>query len=171
MAVAIKAHGFHNIKIFNGGLGDWKRAGMPIESIEPLPEYTGPTISPPDLYRLIRKAEANGCRNKDGSPMLTLIDFRASCLISKKIGGDHYKIKTSCPVIVRQLDDFMDKRVRLHVPRSGTVVCISETGKRNIYLQRYLHKYGFNNIISLESGMRGWLKNAYPAERLKCQDK
>lgn len=166
MAVAIKKHGFRSIKIFNGGLTDWKRSGLPLESISPLPEYNGTTISPQALEKIIVDAEARQCRDETGEPLLTLIDFRASVLLKEKIGADRYHVKTSCPEIMAQLDDFLEnKTLTDRIPRHGRVVCISETGKRDNYLQRYLHTLGLSGIISLQNGMRGWLKAGFPTEK------
>ncbi len=167
MAVAIKKHGFHNIKIFNGGLTDWKRSGLPLESITPLPEYQGSLISPEELQSKIMSAEKSGCRDSNGAPLLTIIDFRASVLLKHKIGGDRYHVRTTCHEIIAQLDDFIDNASLIdRIPRKGFVICISETGKRDQYLQRYLHTLGFTNVVSLENGMRGWLKAGLPTKEL-----
>jgi len=165
MAVAIKNNGFVNIKIYNGGLTDWKRSGLPLESTTFMPSYKGPRINAEQLHNKIEAAEAGNCLNADGNPLLTIIDFRAFIHIKKKIGGDRYRIQTNCPVIYAQLDDFIDNKMLLsRVPHQGLVVCISETGKRDNYLQRYLHTFEYTNIVSLEHGMRGWIKAGYPKE-------
>lgn len=147
---------------------DWKRNGLPLESITPLPDYNGPLISPKELLETITEAEKNNCRNAQGELLLTLIDFRSSISQKNRIGGDRFRIKTTCPEITAQLDDFVDnEELFSRIPKQGTVVCVSETGKRDSYLQRYLYPFGFSNIISLENGMRGWLKADYPKERLQ----
>jgi rhodanese-related sulfurtransferase len=167
MAVVIKKHGFQNIKIFNGGLTDWKRSGLPIASIDPLPTYDGPLLSPRELHAELLTADATLCRDAEGNPLLTLVDFRASRLLHNKIGGDRHTIRTNCPVIVAQLDDFIENYELINsLPKKKTVVCFSETGKRDSFFQRYLLLFGFTNIISLETGMRGWIKAGFPTETI-----
>ncbi len=167
MAVAIKNHDFTNIKIYNGGLTDWKRSGLPLDSITPLPDYNGPRISPRDLLDKITAAEKTQCRDETGAPLLTIIDFRASVLLKNKIGADRYHVQTRCPEIIAQLDDFLENKALVdRIPEQGLIVCISETGKRDNYLQRYLHMRGFSHIFSLNNGMRGWLKAGYPTEKI-----
>jgi rhodanese-related sulfurtransferase len=116
----------------------------------------------------IAAAEKSGCVYSNGAPLLTIIDFRAAVLLKDKIGGDRYHVRTTCSEIIAQLDDFIDNASLIdRIPRKGFVVCISETGKRDQYLQRYLHILGFTNVVSLENGMRGWLKAGYPTEELE----
>jgi len=168
MAVAIKKMGFTNIVIYNGGLKDWKKSGLPLASMEPLPSYNGKFISAEELWKKIAKADATGCVDNAGKPLLTLIDFRSSLKLKYRKGGDNYRIKTSCRTISALLDDFIDNPALIHsVPKEGMVVTVSETGNRDIFLMRYLKKFGFTNIFGLEFGMRGWLKMNYPIEKIR----
>ncbi len=167
MAVAIKKKGFTNIKIYNGGLKDWMKSGLPVNTIEPLPKYKGPVISADELVKKLREAEKTGCRGADGDALLTLIDFRASSRLKHKIGGDRYRIKTVCPTITALLDDFIDNQELIDsIPRKGMVVTISETGNRDSFLKRYLKKYGYTNVVGLQYGMRSWHKAGYPVEKI-----
>ena len=167
MAVAIKKMGFTKIIIYNGGLKDWKKSGLPLESIQPLPAYEGKFVSADELREKIAQADASGCVDHDGRPLLTLIDFRSSLKLSYRKGGDNYRIKTSCRTITALLDDFIDNPALINsVPKQGMVVTVSETGNRDIFLIRYLKKFGYTNIFGLEFGMRGWLKMNYPVEKI-----
>lgn len=108
MAVVIKKMGFTNINIYNGGLKDWIKSGLPVESIDFLPSYDGSFVSAAELREKIAKADASGCVDDSGNPLLTLIDFRSSLKLSKKKNGDQYRIKTSCQTITALLDDFIE---------------------------------------------------------------
>ena len=57
-AVAIKKLGFRNVRIYNGGLKDWKKSGNAISSLEPLPTYKGKFINADELLSRMKKAEA-----------------------------------------------------------------------------------------------------------------
>ena len=66
-----------------------------------------------------------------------------------------------------KLDDFIENYELINsLPKKKTVVCFSETGKRDSFFQRYLLLFGFTNIISLETGMRGWIKAGFPTETI-----
>ena len=99
--------------------------------------------------------------------MITLLDFRDLGAQKQKTGEDRYRIKTSCPTLTFHLDDLIDNEpLRSSIPKKQMVVSISETGNRDLFLQRYLSGYGYTNILSLEYGMRAWLKADYPFEKL-----
>ncbi|MBC8318680.1 MAG: hypothetical protein H8E41_12315 [Desulfobulbaceae bacterium] len=167
MAVAIKKMGFTNINIYNGGLRDWIDSGLPVESIDPLPAYNGTFISAAELREKIAETDAGGCVDKAGNPLLTIIDFRSSLIVSEKKGGDKYRIQTNCRTITTVLDDFIDNPTLINsVPKTGMVVTICETGNRDLYLMRYLSKFGYSNIKGLQFGMRAWLKADYPVEKI-----
>ena len=172
MAVVIKEHGFKNIKIYNGGLKDWIKSGHPVNSTEPLPDYETPFISADAVHDILHKVEQTGCLDNNGQPLLTLVDFRTSTNMKKKIGGESYRVKTSCRTISRQLDEFVVNRQLIDsIPKKGLVVTISETGNRDTFLIRYLFKYGYTNVKGLEFGMRGWIISEYPIEKFPVVSK
>ena len=167
MAVAIKEMGFTNIKIYNGGLKDWKKAGYPIESLLPLgvDENNGRFISPEDLWNKIQEAEARGCLDGDGNPLLTLVDYRVENFLE---GTDHpVAVRFRCTTIRVLLDDLMIPVKREKIPRTGLVVVMSETGNRDWAAMSYLSKFGYSNVVGLENGMRGWIKAELPVEPSK----
>ncbi len=163
MAVAIKKAGFTNIKIYNGGIKDWVKADNAVVSSDPLPEYNVEFIAVDELYGKIKEAEKGNCIDDSGNPLLTLIDFRVTSITSPKLGADFYRIKSSCRTITSVLDDFIDNKLLIgSIPAKGLVVSISETGNRDVFLIRYLSKFGLSNLKGLKYGMRNWLKADYP---------
>lgn len=171
MAVAIKAMGFTNIKIYNGGLKDWIKSGNPVESIEPLPETPVHFIDVDQLRRLLSEADKTNCMDTKGKPLLTLIDFRASRSHSVQKGADRYQIATQCRTISALLDDFIVNSSLIEsIPEAGITISISETGNRDTFLIRYLAKYGRLDVQGLKYGMRGWMKADYPVEKISRTD-
>ena len=166
MAVAIKKQGFKNIKIYNGGLKDWIKSGYKLKVLEPLPVYNGKFIDADELLSKIKEADSANCYDQKKKPLLTLIDFRAFENLLENRGGDFYQIKTKCEIIRCKLDDFLDSKGLLNrIPKDSIVVAVCETGNRDIFLMRYLYKFGFTNILGLKFGMRGWIKLNYPVEK------
>ena len=166
MAVAIKENGFTNIKIYNGGLTDWIKSGNTTESIDPLPDSKVNFIDADLLMTRITEADEKDCVDKSGQPLLTLIDFRISRTLSAKKGADKYQIKTKCLTVTAVLDNFIDNNNLIRsIPEKGLTVSISETGNRDIFLIRYLSKFGKTNVLALKYGMRSWLKADYPVEK------
>jgi len=167
MAVAVKNEGYRRIKIYNGGLKDWRRSGLPLESNRKLPDYDCRFIEAAALHERLQAAEPRACRDQAGRPLVTIVDFRSGTMLARRIGGDRYRIRTSCPIISVQLDDFLrDERLVDTIPRQGLVVTVSETGNRDVFLIRFLAQYGFRNVVGLRYGMRGWLKEDLPRERI-----
>ena len=94
--------------------------------------------------------------------MVTLVDYRNENFL--KTEKPLPLIKTGCPTIKCFLDDLSDPAVRNKIPKKGLVVLVCETGNRDAVAMRYLHKYGYNNVVGLRTGMRGWIKLGYPVE-------
>lgn len=163
MAVAIKSLGFTHIKIYNGGIKDWIKAGHPIESRKPLPDYEGIFIPASELMAVLEKAEDNGCRDSQNHPLLTILDLRTENFLES--GSDLPAIKTRCKTITCLLDDLTREEIRSQIPHDGLVVTLTETGNRDQFAMKYLYRHGFRNIRGLEFGMRGWIKLDYPMEK------
>lgn len=141
---------------------DWIKSKLPVEVIEPLPSYAYNSILAEELRKIIARADADGCVDADGNPLVTIIDTRSSFKFAVRKGSDRYRIKTECQTISALLDDFYDKKVLDSVPERGLVVVVCETGNRDLFLVRYLSKFGHENLVCLQFGMRGWLKAGYP---------
>lgn len=167
MAVAFKNMGFTNIVIYNGGLKDWIKSGNTVESIERLPEVKVDFIDADELMEKITEANKKNCVDSTGQPLLTLIDFRSSLQLSTKKGADKYRIKSNCRTITAVLDDFIDNdRLINSIPEKGLSISISETGNRDVFLIKYLSKFGRTNVKGLKYGMRSWMKANYVIEKI-----
>lgn len=152
--------GYQNIKIYNGGLKDWKKSGYPVTVIEALPFFKVRYITPEELLEKINLAADCECREK-GKPLLTLLDYRVERIERAQTTKS---ILTNCETIVVHLDDLLDAKIRQKIPEEGLVVLVCETGNRDKYAIRFLRKYGFSNIAALEFGMRGWIKKGFPVQ-------
>ena len=121
--------GYRNIKIYNGGLKDWKKNGYPIHAVEKLPEYDGKFISASELLTAIVQAEDNGCINVKKKPALTILDLRTENFIAAEKRPP--AIRTNCQRIQCLLDDLIQADVRGKIPRNSRVVVVTETGNRD----------------------------------------
>lgn len=166
MAVAIKKSGYTNITIYNGGLKDWIKAGNKVESAAPLPEVKVNFVNVDELRAILKEADQQKCKDKNGNPLVTLLDFRMSPTLQERMRADNYQIRTTCNTIKAQLDDFIDNRQLIDsIPDTGRVISISETGNRDRFLVQFLSQFGKTNIRALKYGMRNWLKAGYPTEK------
>lgn len=104
----------------------------------------------------------NGNEDKNNNPpVITLLDLRTEHHLQ---GVERpLIIKTEIPIRYYLLDDLQKYRIRAEIPKTGTVVTITETGNRDTFAIRYLRKYGYKNVYGLLFGMRGWIKAGYPA--------
>jgi rhodanese-related sulfurtransferase len=57
------------------------------------------------------------------------------------------------------LDEFKDRLNK--IPRKREVLVYCETGARSIRAVRYLEVAGYENILHMHQGMRGWRKAGY----------
>jgi rhodanese-related sulfurtransferase len=165
-AVAVKANGFTNIKIYNGGIKDWKKSGLPIETIDTLPKINPVLITAEELLALLQAAKENDCRDSSNQPVVTLLDLRTENHLPPEAGTSPMiaHIKTSCPKVLCLLDQLQLPEVRDKIPKTGLVVTVTETGNRDQFAIQYLSKYGYNNLQGLIFGIRGWIKEDYPIE-------
>ena len=164
MAVAIRERGYLNVKIYNGGMKDWRASGFTIEQLEPLPAYKTTFWSAEELKTRLDEAGQNGCRAGDGSSLLTLLDLRISRIPE---GGERpLVIDTICPTVTVMLDDLQKSMVRQLLTQNYPVVVVTETGNRDDYASRYLTRFGYENVYGLRFGMRGWIKANYPTRSL-----
>ena len=174
-AVAVKRLGYRNIKIYNGGIKDWSKAGLAMTSVEALPTHTPNYIDMSDLVALLDQELERGCRDANGKPTLALFDLRNEPIMSEnqteKEASEYSErllaIATPCPTISFLFDDCMDEAVRKNIPADIPVVTITETGNRDAQVQAFFAKYGYDNILALKFGMRGWIKGMYPVRPAK----
>lgn len=167
MAVAIKNSGFKNITLYNGGLKDWIKAGNEVTAVAPLPAINVKFVDVDELQKLLAAADKQNCRDADNNPLLTILDFRMSRALQKKMSADKYQIQTRCRTINAQLDAFIDnKKLIDSLPENGQIIAISETGNRDRFLIQFLSQYNKTNIRGLKYGMRNWLKAGYSVEKI-----
>ena len=152
--------GFGKIKIYNGGLKDWKKSGYKIEAIEPLPDHKGKLITADELLERIKQADSCNCLDQNNNSLLTIIDIRTENFL--KLDRPILSIKTKCKIVQILFDDFQDPELRSRIPRKGMVVLVCETGNRDQLAMKYLYQHGYANMMSLQYGMRGWIKTGYP---------
>jgi rhodanese-related sulfurtransferase len=160
MAVAIKNHGFNNIKIYNGGLKDWLISGFTTETIESLPECETKTVTAQELYSYILSAEENGCNQANGKPAFTLLDIRTNPGIESK--STSVVIPNRCETVMGSLDDLQDESFRKRLPIDSPIFVVTETGNRDVFAIRYLHIFGYSNVTGLKFGFRGWIMDNFP---------
>jgi rhodanese-related sulfurtransferase len=172
-AVAVKANGFTHIKIYNGGIKDWKKSGLPIETIDALPKMEVRLITAEELLALLQSVKDNGCRDASHRPLVTLLDLRTENHLPPEPGAatSITHIESSCPRIFCLLDQLQRPEIRKKIPKTGLVVTVTETGNRDQFAIQYLSKYGYGNIKGLMFGMRGWIKEDYPIETASPQMK
>ncbi|BBO68992.1 hypothetical protein DSCA_29220 [Desulfosarcina alkanivorans] len=159
-AVAVKTLGYRNIKIYNGGIKDWQKSGLALESIHPLPAIDTAFIAADTLKQTIEDAQAKGCIDRHGEPLVTLLDLRNENFL--RPDSRPPSILSTCRTQTLLLDDLRNPDVRASIPRHGLVVTITETGNRDTYVMRYLSQFGFSNVKGLQFGMRSWIKLGYP---------
>lgn len=167
MAVAIQQLGYTNVKIYNGGLKDWEKAGNPILQVAPLPDYEIPFIDAFLLQEMIDSAKKNKCLSPDNKPVFTLLDIRTEK--SQALKSDIMEINTNCPVISALLDDLLKPEMRRAIPFDSPVIIVTETGNRDKFAGRFMYKYGYTNLLGLKFGMRGWIKADYPIRKIDGQ--
>jgi rhodanese-related sulfurtransferase len=151
--------GYTNIKIYNGGIKDWQKSGLQLDSITPLPDVAVTFISADQLRQKIDATAQNQCKESHGEPSITLLDFRNDLFLPSE--KPPVSIATVCRTIQLQLDHLLKPEVRAMIPKNGMLVTITETGNRDNFVIRYLSKYGYDNISGLQFGMRSWLKQGY----------
>jgi len=144
------------------------KSGNEVTSVTPLPDIKVHFIDVDELRDLLVKADKQHCKDADGEPLLTILDFRMSRVLQKKMSADKYQILSRCRTINAQLDDFIDNEMLINsLPDTGQIISVSETGNRDRFLIQFLSQFNKTNIRGLKYGMRNWLKAGYPAEKIE----
>lgn len=155
-AVAIKKLGYENIKMYRGGLEEWKKAGHNLEAASPLPEYEAQFISAEELLKDLRKADSKGCVDWRNNPLITILDLRTENFLELKFPIFH--IKTKCQTIKMLFDQLSEGNHRNKIPTKGQVVTVTERGDKDADAIRYLYTQGYTNVVGLSSGIQGWIQ-------------
>ncbi len=146
---------------------DWIKAGNEITAAAPLPAINVNFVDVDELQKLLAAADRQNCKDADNKPLLTILDFRMSRALQKKMSADKYQIQTRCSTINAQLDDFINNEALINsLPDSGQIIAVSETGNRDRFLIQFLSQYNTTNIRGLKYGMRNWLKAGYSVEEI-----
>jgi rhodanese-related sulfurtransferase len=139
--------GYTNIAIYNGGLRTWQLSNE-VTTVRALPVL--------EEFAFIKNTRLREMLEV-GEPV-TIVDLRvtASERAKGRLPGANYQILA--------LDDLLSEEVRDRLPRTGTIVTVTETGNRDKIVQRFLSQYGFTNVVGLKNGFRGWVKAGLPLE-------
>lgn len=167
MAVAIRDYGYTHVKIYNGGLKEWVAAGLPVESIEKLPDHKTTFLTAEEVKQKMDIAEKSDCISQDGMPLLTFLDLRTE-RVPEGVETP-LVIRSKCRTISGVLDDLQRDDFRQNIPANSPVIVITETGNRDDYAARYLRGFGYTMISGLQYGMRGWIKADFPTVSLEKQ--
>lgn len=158
----MKTLGFSNIKIYNGGLKDWRKNGFPVESHEPLPDVQPDFIDTDSFYQRLKQYDKKKCQDNQGTHLMLILDLRNDNHLNTTSAPP--VIDTTCPSKIFLLDDLLLPEVRKEIPKDVPVITLTETGNRDEFIIRYLSQYGYTNLKGLKSGMRGWIKQRYPTK-------
>jgi rhodanese-related sulfurtransferase len=136
-----------------------------------LPKLKARLITAEELLARLQSVEKNGCRDASNRPKVTLLDLRTENHLPPDSGASPsiVHIKTSCPRVICLLDQLQRVEVRKKIPKTGWVITVTETGNRDRFAIQYLSKYGYDNLMGLMFGMRGWIKEDYPVETSATQ--
>ncbi len=100
------------------------------------------------LWEMVKAGEA-----------VTVVDFRVTEV-------ELAKGRIPSPAFLSMpLDDLRLEEIRALLPRDGLIVTVTETGNRDKIVQRYLSQHGYDNVIGLKEGFRGWVKAGLPLEK------
>ena len=136
-----------------------------------MPKLEPKLVTAEELLARLQSAEKNGCRDASNHPLVTLLDMRTENHLPPESDPPKHiiHIKTSCPRVFCLLDQLQSREVRDKIPKNGLVVTVTETGNRDQFAIQYLSKYGYDNLMVLMFGMRGWIKEDYPVETSATQ--
>ncbi len=155
-AVAVKKLEYENIKMYKGGLEEWKKAGHTLDAAKPLPEYEVEFISAEDLLKELQEADSRDCTDWRNNPLITILDLRTENFLELKYPIFH--IKTKCQKLTMLSEHLSDSHHRNKIPNKGQVVTLTERGVRDADVIRYLSAHGYTNIVGLKSGIQGWIQ-------------
>jgi len=151
--------GFKNIKIYNGGIKDWKIRGLPLDSTEKIPDYPVNYIMPDELSKLITEADKTNCLDSEKKPILSFIDIRDYHL-DKFLIADKHTIKTTCKTHKFIIDDIRSAEKRAILP-DGKWIIFCETGGRGHYLSKFMYRLGKKDIYILKGGILNWQNKGF----------
>lgn len=165
----LKGLGYTNVRNLGGGLGAWKKAGLPVEtgSVPAAPTSISTPIienqalfkafaeflsSMPDNFYMVKPDALNEALA--GSPAPTLIDVRSAAEWDK----DGY-IEGA---ILIPLPEFMSRLGELPAEKDAAIVIYCGSGHRGAIAMTALRLMGYTNVTNLGGGLGAWKAAAMP---------
>jgi len=168
IAKVLKEMGYKNVTYIRGGLGAWKKAGLPLEKYEPTQERKIKSVNlsqvePPqgktgedfanEAKRYVRGISLIEAKKKFDNKEAIFVDVRRR---------SEYKsgfIEGSLDIPLGRL--IFDARTR--IPNKNTpIITYCEKGMRGAIAGSYLVQMGYTNVRYLEGGISAWKKAGYP---------
>jgi len=168
IAKVLKEMGYKNVTYIRGGLGAWRKAGLPLEKYQPAQErkikpFSFLQIEPPqgktgkdfanEAKRYIRGISPVEAKRKFGNREAIFVDVRRR---------SEYKdgfIEGSLDLPLGRL--IFDARRR--IPNKNIpIITYCEKGMRGAIAGSYLVQMGYTNVRYLEGGILAWKRAGYP---------
>ncbi|OQX85383.1 MAG: hypothetical protein B6D55_07520 [Candidatus Omnitrophica bacterium 4484_70.2] len=168
IAKVLKEMGYKNVTYIRGGLGAWKKAGLPLEKYEPTQERKIKPLNllqvePPqgktgedfanEAKRYVRGISLIEAKKKFDNKEAIFVDVRRR---------SEYKsgfIEGSLDIPLGRL--IFDARER--IPNKNTpIITYCEKGMRGAIAGSYFVQMGYTNVRYLEGGISAWKKAGYP---------
>lgn len=130
--------------MFRDGLPGWIAAGYPTTTIEKLPKFEAPNISPAELKS---KLDAKG-------------DF---VLLDIRVPTQAKKLWISSRNVLKIHMNELPSRFR-EIPAGKQVIIMDLNGKRAPIAARFLSSKGFKDLAKLSGGIQQWVKDGLPTE-------
>lgn len=130
--------GFNDIRILQGGLSAWRKAGRPVVSEKRIPRILSRAVSPKKISAWLKQADS-----------LLLIDIRSVSAYAK----DHMDGAVNFPLSslhVRYAD----------IPLDRTLLVVDEDGTQSFLAASYLARKGFAKVSRLKGGMANYRRGA-----------
>jgi len=168
IAKVLKEMGYKNVTYIRGGLGAWKKVGLPLEKYEPTQERKIKSVNllqiePPrgktgedfanEAKRYVRGISLIEAKKKFDNKEAIFVDVRRR---------SEYKsgfIEGSLDIPLGRL--IFDARER--IPNKNTpIITYCEKGMRGAIAGSYFVQMGYTNVRYLEGGISAWKKAGYP---------
>ncbi|MFH1215282.1 MAG: rhodanese-like domain-containing protein [Pseudomonadota bacterium] len=138
-ADAAKALGYTNVLVYNEGLPEWAKRGLPMDKKVEYPKVDLPRLTPADV-----QAQATTS---------VLLDIR----------GDEVKDlgKISGAVSI-PLDDMSERYTTL--PKDKKIIIVDHAGKQVGICGKFLHLNGYTDLAVMDGGVLAWKRAGLPVE-------
>lgn len=133
--------GYTNIMIYNEGIPEWAKRGLPMETHVQYPDYKPERLAPKALQAQLAS--------------VTVLDIRGPGHI-KELG----RIKEAQII---EMDDLRDKYAAL--PKGKKVVVLDHAAKQVNIAAKFLKMKGYDPVAVLDGGMLAWIREGLPVEK------